>query len=63
MSLTMKNSGEMRRVLLDLKAQVPIQDSWRIGCLKKFLTEKYTLSAKDENTDDIDSLIDSLCKS
>ena len=63
MNLTMDNLWEMRRVLLDLKTQVPISDTWRLGCLRKFLSEKYALVAMDEDTDEIDSLIESLCKS
>ena len=63
MSLTMENVWEVRRKLLDLKTQVPSQDSWRLGCLRKFLTEKYALVIKDENTEEIDSLIDSMCES
>ena len=59
MSLTMENLWEVRRKLLDLKTQVPSQDSWRLGCLRKFLTEKYALVIKDENTEEIDSLIES----
>ena len=63
MILTMENLWEVRRVLLDLKTQVPSQDSWRLECLRKFMYEKYLLLAKDENTEEIDSLIDSICVS
>ena len=63
MDLTMDNLWEMRRVLLDLKSKVPIQDTWRLGCLRKFLSDKYALVAMDQDTDEIDSLIDSLCES
>ena len=63
MDLTMENLWEMRRVLLDLKILVPNQDSWRLGCLRKFLTEKYELVAIDQDTEALDTLIDSLCVS
>ena len=53
MNLTMDNLWEMRRVLLDLKTQVPISDTWRLGCLRKFLSEKYALVAMDEDTDEL----------
>ena len=33
MDLSMDNMWKLRRVLLDLKAQVPVQDTWRLGCL------------------------------
>ena len=63
MDLSIDNMWEVRRVLLGLKAQVPAQDTWRLGCLSKFLSEKYALEAMDKPTDEIDSLIDSLCES
>ena len=63
MSLDMDNMWEMRRLLLDSRTPVPRQDSWRLGCLKKFLTEKYRLLAKDQNTEAVEVLIDSLCES
>ena len=63
MDITRENIGQARKVLLELKTTVPDQDSWRVGCLKKFLAEKYVLTASHQNTDIIDSLIDSLCKS
>ena len=63
MSLTMNNMWEVRRVLLDMRTPVPSQDSWRLGCLRKFLTEKYRLLAIDQDAEAVDLLIDSLCVS
>ena len=63
MSLTMNNMWEMKRVLIDMRTPVPSQESWRLGCLRKFLTEKYRLLAIDQDTEAVDLLIDSLCVS
>ena len=63
MSLTMENLWEVRWKLLDLKTKVPSQDSWSLGCLRKFMTEKYALVKNDENTEAINSLIESMCES
>ena len=59
-NLTMDNLQEICRLLLDLKTQVPMQDTWRLGCLRKFLSEKYALVAMDQDTDEIDYVIDDL---
>ena len=63
MSLTEENMWKMRRVLLELRSPVPSQDRWRLGCLRKFLTEKYRLLAQDQDTEAVELLIDSLCES
>ena len=42
---------------------MPRQDSWRIGCLKKFLAEKFQLEAKQQSTEVVQDLIDSICSS
>ena len=40
LKLTVDNLGKLRQTLLNMKIEVPSQDSWRIGCLRKFLSEK-----------------------
>ena len=63
LKLTMDNLGKLRHTLLDMKADVPSKDTWRIGCLRKFLSEKYQMRAKLQDTEELQSLIDSLCTS
>ena len=62
MCLTMDTIWTMRRVLLDLKTPLPNQDSWRIGCMRKFLAEKYKAEALEHDTNILEALIDSICK-
>ena len=53
----------VKRNLLEMKASVPVQDLWRLPCLQKFLALKYTMEAKNQDTGELDNLIESLCKS
>ena len=50
----------VKAALLALRTLVPMEDRWRIGCLKKFLAEKYILEGKHQDTKHMDELIDSL---
>ena len=63
LKLTMDNQGKLRQTLLDIKTKVPCQGIWTIGCLRKFLAEKYEMMAKFQDTGQLQSLIDSLCTS
>ena len=63
MDITGVNMGKARMVLLNTRTPVPAEDSWRIGCLRKFLTEKSQLEINHQSTDLIDSLVNSLCSS
>ena len=53
----------VRAALLQIKLLVPMEDSWRIGCLKKFLDQRYLMAAEHQDTSDMDRLIYSLCTS
>ena len=53
----------LKKEILALKVSVPVQDSWRLPCLQKFLDRKYALEADHQDTGEIDKLIDSLCMS
>ena len=55
--------GGVRAALLAVRAPVPALDSWRIGSLGKFLQAKFDLAAKDQETDEIEKLINSICSS
>ena len=61
MDITRETMNKARVVLLSARTAVPVQDGWRIGCLKKFLSERSKLDEKLQSTDVMDSLIDSLC--
>ena len=61
LDLNKENMSKARTVLLNMRKEVPVLDSWRIGCLRKFLNEKFILVAGHQPTDQVDSLIDSLC--
>ena len=61
MDITRENMNKTRVVLLSTRTAVPVQDSWRVGCLRKFLTERSQLEAKHQSTEVMDPLIDSLC--
>ena len=52
-----------KAALLSLKTSVPVGDFWRVGCLRKFLSERHVMAARHEDTEDMDRLIDSLCTS
>ena len=57
------NLARVKTALLGIKAEVPAEDCWRIQCLTKFLAERYTMAAQQQDTEYIDKLIDSLCTS
>ena len=40
----------VKQMILGMGSDVPDRDRWRIGCLKKFLDERYQLLAKLQNT-------------
>ena len=63
LKLIVDNLGKLRKNLLSMKTEVPNQDTWRIGCLRKFLSEKYEMKAKLQDTEQLQNLIDSLCTS
>ena len=42
-------------------AAVPEQDTWRLGLLESYLSERRKLTSNLEDTDEITGLIDSLC--
>ena len=54
---------KVKAALLSLKTSVPVEDFWRVGCLRKFLSERLAMAARHEDTVDMDRLIDSLCSS
>ena len=56
-----KPDATVKQLILGIKSDVPDMDRWRLGCLRKFLGERYQLLARMENTDHIDTIIDSLC--
>ena len=53
--------AKVKTALLGLKTTVPVEDSWRIGCMQKFLAKKYILEARQRDTVYMEELIDSLC--
>ena len=53
----------VQTALLGMKTTVPKEDCRRIGCLRKFLAERYVMGARHQSTDEMDKLIDSLCNS
>ena len=60
---TPSNSAVKGMLLQGVKSSVPEQDSWRIGCLRKYLEERYQLQSALLDTSEVDSLIDSICSS
>ena len=52
---------KVRTALLSLRTPVPLEDCWRIGCLQKFLAERFVLDARHHDTEYMYKLIDSLC--
>jgi hypothetical protein len=54
---------KVKSALLSLKKSVPMEDFWRVGCLRKFLSQRHAMAARHEDTVDMDRLIDSLCTS
>ena len=60
--LSTPSSSAVKGMLLQgVKSSVPDLDSWRIGCLKKYLEERYQLQSKLQDTSEVDSLIESIC--
>ena len=57
------NLGKLRQTLLNTKTEVPSKDTWRIACLRKFLSERYEMKSKCQDTEPVQILIDSLCTS
>ena len=57
------NLGKLRQTLLNTKTEVPSKDTWRIACLRKFLSERYEMKSKCQETEQVQILIDSLCTS
>ena len=53
--------SKVKITILDIRAAVPRQDSWRVPSLKKFLTQKYALVGQNQDTKWIDKFIISLC--
>ena len=62
MKLTMDTMWEMRRVLLNIKTPVPKQDSWRVGCLRKFMSDRHSMQVLGQDTEDLQEVINSLCE-
>ena len=58
-----KPVARVKPLILGVRSSVPDIDSWRLGCLKKYLEMRYQLLARLEDTTYIDSIIDSLCSS
>ena len=52
---------KVRVALEEREETVPTQDLWRIPLLQKLLTQRCDLVVSCDNTDEINSLIDSLC--
>ena len=52
---------KVKQAILDIRADIPMQDGWRILCLNKFLAQQYVLEAQHQDTDELDKLIDSIC--
>ena len=58
------SSSDVKMLLRQgVNVRVPEQDSWRIGCLKKYIEERYQLQSALLDTSEVDSLIDSICSS
>ena len=61
--LNVDNLGKLRQTLLNIKTEVPSENTWRIACLRKFLSERYGMKSKCQDTEQVQSLIDSICTS
>ena len=48
---------KVRTALLSLMTPVPLEDCWRIGCLQKFLAERFVLDAIHQDTEDMDIIL------
>ena len=55
-----ENPSEVRRLLLDTKCPVPAMDTWRIPCLKRFLSVRHRMNVVGEDSSAVDALILSL---
>ena len=53
--------GQVKDALAAIVKPVPQQDEWRLGCLQKLLVQRYNLKRQALDTEDISTLIDSLC--
>ena len=63
---TGQNPWKTNKIKVQAKLQrkpVPAEDNWRVPLLYQFLSRRHELEANLENTDCINSLIDSLCSS
>ena len=54
-------SVEVKKAILGSVMQVPVQDTWRIRCLKNYLEQRYQQEANHQDTSLLDELIDSIC--
>ena len=55
------SARQVSNVLAAKVTPVPQQDSWRLQCLKKLLTQRYQLKMEAQDTKQISKLISSLC--
>ena len=53
--------SKVKVTILGIRAAVPMQDRWKVSCLRKFLEKKYILDTQHQDTDDVEQLIESLC--
>ena len=53
----------IRRALVEREETVPVNELWRLPLLKKLLTQRKDMENECSNTDNINSLINSLCSS
>ena len=53
----------VKSAVLSLRAPVPSSDGWRLSCLQKYLAERYCKEAANEEVQEVQMLIDSLCSS
>ena len=52
---------EARLAMLSKRAEIPVQDQWRIGCLRVFLERRQQLEYRLEDTKELDMILKSLC--
>ena len=55
------SSGQVRKVLGEVDAEVPAQDQWRIAYLEKLLAQRDEQHYQLKDTSELTDLIDSLC--
>ena len=53
--------GQVKDALAANIKPMPQQDEWRLGCLQQLLVQRYELKRKALDTEELSSLIDSLC--